>query len=356
MSGSAQLTPAVLRELAATAHRQGLMRLGVVRLDHPGFERAGQELDRHLDEGRHGEMEFMARSRSARKDPGEMLPGACTLLVALAPHDGEGGAVARYAQSADYHTVVHRRLDAVVQALQARLPDAEAIVCVDTRPVMERAAALLAGLGFLGKNGCLIAPGVGSYVLLGEILCTARWVGADAVSEPDRQLWEACGSCRLCLEACPTQAFTGPGRLDPRRCISYLTIEHRGPIPETLADRLGERIAGCDVCQEVCPYNAGVARRDRIPSGAWIEPPPGGRRPVDLVELANLRSGRYRAFVRDTALRRIPRRHLRRNALLALGNRPGPASPDEREAIDRAAADDEPQIRDAAKRALRRRG
>jgi epoxyqueuosine reductase len=362
VSATPELNSALLEELTQVAEAEGLLRLAVVRLDHPGFERAARQLDRHLDEGRHGEMQFMQRSRAARKDPSQMLPGARTLLVALAPYDGEPGPVARYAQHADYHTVLHRRLDAVMTRLRERLPQAEAIACVDTRPVMERAAAVLAGQGFLGKNGCLIAPGLGSYVLLASILCTARWSGPDAVTDGDRVLWDACGSCRACLDACPTQAFIAPGELDPRRCISYLTIEHRGPVPEELADRMGERIAGCDVCQEVCPYNAGMARlevrRARAPAAAWIgpvDPASSGPPVVDLVALANIRSGRYRAFIRDTALRRIPRRSLRRNALLALSNRPGPLGPEERQAVEQAQTDEDPQVRSAALRVLHKR-
>jgi epoxyqueuosine reductase len=353
VSNIPELTPALLRELASVAEQQGLLRLSAVRLDHPGFVRATAALDRHLDEGRHGEMQFMERSRAVRKDPSLMLPEARTLLVALTPHDGIAGPVARYAQHADYHSVLHRRLEPVMERLHQRLPIVEAVACVDTRPVMERAAAVLAGLGFLGKNGCLIAPGLGSYVLIASILCTARWDGPDAVGDGDRVLWDACGHCRACLDACPTEAFIGPGELDPRRCISYLTIEHRGEVPPELADRMGERIAGCDVCQEVCPYNAGSARA-RLCDAAWLDRLDAAR-PVDLVALANLRSGRYRAFVKDTALRRIPRRSLRRNALLALGNRPVALSEDERRAVETAATDEDPQIRSAADRALRKR-
>jgi epoxyqueuosine reductase len=350
------LSSALLDELAGVAREAGMLRLAAVRLDHPGFEQAARALDRYLDEGRHGEMQFMARSREARKDPSAMLPGARTLVVALAPHAGEGGPVARYAQHADYHTVLHRRLDAVVQRLCERLPGVEAMVCVDTKPVMERAAAALAGLGFLGKNGCLIVPGLGSYVLLGSILCTAAWDGPDAVGETVGVPWDACGSCRACLDACPTEAFTSPGQLDPRRCISYLTIEHRGPIADALADRMGMRVAGCDVCQEVCPYNASAGRPDRVPQGAWIDARPGGPPEVDLVELANLRSGRYRAFVRETALRRIPRRSLRRNALIAIGNGEGPLDAEERRAVELAVGDEDAQVRAAAQRVLTRRG
>lgn len=349
-----ELSPALLRELAAVAHDLGLLRLGAVRLDHPGFAPARARLDEHLDAGHHGEMEFMARTRAVRKDPAQMLEGARTVLVAAVPYRGEAGPIARYAQSSDYHTIVHRRLEQLAEHLEPRLPGVRTLVCVDTKPLLERAAAALAGLGFLGKHGCLIVPGLGSTVLLGALLCTAELTGPDAVPDPAAVRWDACGQCTRCLDACPTRAFVQPGQLDPRRCISYLTIEHRGPVEPALADAMGERIAGCDVCQEVCPYNAGPEREARVPALAWIEPPPGRDRSPDLVELANVRSGRYRSFVKHTALRRIPRRSMRRNALLALGNRSGPPTPEERRAAEDALDDDDPQVRAAAARLLSR--
>lgn len=349
------LSPALLHELAAVAAEAGLPRLGAVRLDHPGFRPAGAALDRYVSEGLHGEMEFMARTRALRNDPAEMLPGARTVLVAAVPYRGHAGPIARYAQSADYHTVVHERLEVVEARLLARLPEARTMICVDTKPLLERTAAALAGLGFLGKHGCLIAPGLGSYVLLGALLCTAPLSAPDAVSEPSRVRWDACGQCTRCLDACPTQAFVEPGRLDPRRCISYLTIEHRGPIDPALEDAMGERIAGCDACQEVCPYNGGKERDARVPEAAWIPPPHGRPRTPDLVALANPGTNPYRSFVKHTALRRIPRRSMRRNVLLALGNRPGRASDEERAAIEQAAGDEDPIVRAAAERALRRR-
>ncbi len=349
------LTPPLLQQLAARAAELGLPRLGAVRLDHPGFAPAHAELDRYLDEGLHGEMEFMARTRDVRKDPADMLPGAQTALVVAVPYRGQSSPIARYAQSADYHTVMFQRLAHLAEATTELLPDARCLVCVDTKPLLERAAAALAGLGFVGKSGCVIVPGLGSYVLLGALLCTAPLAGPDAVSDPATVRWDACGQCTRCLDACPTQAFDAPGKLDPRRCISYLTIEHRGPIEPELADAMGERIAGCDVCQEVCPYNAGREREARVPEVAWIEAPGGRDRTPDLIELANARSGRYRSFVKDTALRRIPRRAMRRNALLALGNREGPLLDEEAEAIAKASDDDDPQIREAALRVKARR-
>lgn len=353
MSG---LSPAVLDELARVATGVGLLGLAAVRLDHPGFAAANAALDTHLDAGRHGEMDFMARTRAVRKSPGQMLPGAKTILIAMVPYEGEPGPIARYARYADYHSELHVRLHAVAEALTARVAEARTLICVDTKPVQERAVAALAGLGFIGKNGMLINPGLGSFVLLGSVLTTARWEGPDADVDLARVRWQACGECRLCLDACPTDAFVGVGELDARRCISYLTIEHRGPVDEGLQDRTGDRLVGCDVCQDVCPYNAGRARQSRIPAAARLRAPPSGPPDADPVAIAQLRSSPYRAFVRDTAMRRIPRRHLRRNALIVLGNRTRPLSTPERQAIDRALCDDDPQIRDAAQRIVRRRG
>ncbi len=346
------LTPALLAELATYAESIGLLRLGAVDLRHPGFALANDALDRFLDAGKAGEMEFLVRSREARKDPAHMLPGARSLLVAAVPYTGDAGPVARYARTQDYHTVIHQRLIALERQLHIRLPGVATRICVDTKPVLERSAAALAGLGFLGKHGCLIIPGLGSYVLLGEILCTAEVLGPPTPL-PRTSPWDACGSCTRCLDACPTAAFDRPGELDPRRCISYLTIEHRGPIADELADRMGERIAGCDVCQEICPYNASLTRDDRVPPVAWISAAP---RPLDDVTgLAQISPSQYRAQVRHLALRRIPRRHMRRNALLALGNRTGPVDARELHALALALLDREPQLVAAAQRAALRR-
>ncbi len=358
------LTPALLAELAIHAESVGLLRLGAVDLHHPGFAPAHAALDRFLATGKAGEMDFLVRTGEVRKHPEQMLPGARTLLVAAVPYTGEPGPVARYARTRDYHTVIHQRLIALERQLHALLPGVATLICVDTKPVLERSAAALAGLGFLGKHGCLIVPGLGSYVLLGEILCTAEYqttttpghrtaeYQATTATTPGLP-WDACGACTRCLDACPTAAFDGPGDLDPRRCISYLTIEHRGPVPDHLADRLGERVAGCDVCQEVCPYNASSTRDRRVPAIAWIDPAP---RPLaDVDELAAISPSQYRAQVRHLAVRRIPRKQIRRNALLALGNRSAELGPRELHAIALGLLDGEPQIAAAARRAGERR-
>ncbi|HFE45323.1 MAG TPA: tRNA epoxyqueuosine(34) reductase QueG [Nannocystis exedens] len=348
----------LLALLRLEAEKLGLLRLAAVDLDHPGFIPARATYRHFLDEGKAGSMGFLERTREVRQDPAQMLPGARTLLLVCVPYDGESGPIARYAQSLDYHTVLHGRLLGLQAHLQKIAPGSESLICVDTKPLLERSAAALAGLGFLGKHGCLIVPGLGSYVLLGALMTTAvldNAPGGIDAKTMKTALWDACGSCRRCLDACPTDAFDSPGHLDPRRCIAYLTIEEREPIDDALAAKLGERIAGCDVCQEVCPYNAGD-RQSRTPAVARLDPPPGNPRTIDLLKIAEIGSSRQRALVRGTALRRIPRRHLRRNALLALGNREGQAKGEEAAVLRRGCLDPDPQIAAAASWACTRRG
>ncbi|MEM6291149.1 MAG: tRNA epoxyqueuosine(34) reductase QueG [Myxococcota bacterium] len=353
---SLTIDDAALARISARASAVGLLRLGIVRLDHPGFEPARAAFDRFLDREHEGEMGYLRKTAEVRRDPSAMLEGARSVLVAAVPYrKASDGRIARYARSADYHTEIYSRLEVVGEALKAEVPGAETLICVDTKPLLERSAAALAGLGFVGKHGCVIVPGLGSYVLLGSLLTDVAWSGDDAVQELRRARWDACGECRRCLEACPTDAFVAPGELDARRCISYLTIEHRGPIDEALADRMGGWVAGCDVCQEVCPYNASPSRDRKLPAAAWIPDVPGGPKPADPTKLAVLGSSPHRAFVKGTALRRIPRRAMRRNALIALGNAAGPLDAAEEAAIARSEADDDPQVRWAAERARRRR-
>ncbi len=356
----ARLDDPDLAELAGVAESLGLLRLGAVDLGHPGFERARAALADYLARDAAGEMQFIPRTADIRMDPTRMFPAARSALVAVVPHGGEPGPIARYAQSFDYHTEVHRRLERLREVLERRMPGIETLICVDTKPVLERSIAVLAGLGFLGKNGCLIVPGLGSYLLIGVLLTSATWVGRDrapaSLSEPDSAPWDACGNCRACLDHCPTDAFVEPGKLDPRRCISYLTIEHRGPIDEALAVRMGSRIAGCDVCQEVCPYNRSSGRDERIPASAWIGPPPGRPRVVDLPALAIVGNNQHRQFVKHTPLNRIPRRALQRNAIMSIAKLPGPASAEEQRALESAARDGGPEIAELARWAARRRG
>ncbi len=342
------LRPADLDDLRAVAEAVGVLRLGAASLSDPRLRAAAEAFDRFLDEGRHGTMAFLARSRPARRDVDLVLPGARSALVGVVPYDGRPDPVARYAQHADYHTVLHERFGAVVDRLRARVPGVEARVCVDTKPVMERALAAVAGVGRLGKSGMLIVPGLGTYVVIGVVLTTAPWEERSGSNEEPRDAFAVCGRCTACLDACPTGAFDGPGRLDARRCIAYLTIEHRGVVDPGLAGRVGARVAGCDVCQGVCPHNRGPDRVERIPAHAKLPPPAGGPRlvgsPEALEALARVGSARYRRFVRGTALRRIPRASLRRNALLALAAMDGAGERFARTAEAVAAETDDPGL------------
>jgi len=226
------------------------------------------------------------------------------------------GAIARYARGEDYHLVMRDRLVALADRLAAVLGRPVASrPCVDSAPVLEREWAERGGLGFIAKNTMLIAPGLGSYIVLGELLVDAE-LAPTAPLEPPRP---RCGSCRACLDACPTQAFVDAYVLDARRCISYLTIEHHGEIPRELRASIGTWVFGCDVCQEVCPFNAGTG-----PSDAQIDPllrPRSVEHALpDLVALAARGANQLRQLVKRTALRRVPRDALLRNVAVALGN------------------------------------
>jgi len=214
-------------------------------------------------------MAWLGAQRDQRLDPGKVLAGARSVVAVALSHavpEGEGpapgfGEVARYARGRDYHTVVKRRLAAVVARLLERDPAARALPSCDVAPVMEKAWAQRAGLGWVGKNGCLITPRHGSWVVLGTILL-------DRELEPDAPFAERCGACSLCLPACPTGAIPTPGLVDARRCISFWTIERRGEIPPEPAGRLGRWVFGCDDCQTVCPWNrppAGTADLELVP-------------------------------------------------------------------------------------------
>jgi epoxyqueuosine reductase len=232
----------------------GFHRVGVAPADPLTDD--GARLRSWLDAGHHGDMHWLADTPEARADVTHprVLPGAKTVIVcALSYHRGDepsalpDGSIARYARGRDYHNFLRKRLRKLAAWIR-REHGAEAAPLVDTSPILERAWARRAGVGFVGKHGCVIAPGLGSYLLLGEVVTTLALT-------PDAPMDERCGSCTRCLDACPTGAFVRPWVLDARRCISYLTIERAGPIPEELREGVGDRVLGCDACQEVCPFN-----------------------------------------------------------------------------------------------------
>lgn len=310
-------------QLEAWVQALGLGKVGVVALDDPQLERARQAYRAFLAQDLAGEMGYLEKNQELREDASRLLPGAKSALVFATGYRGEQSEIARYAQGQDYHRVLDSRLRSLVERLEARWPDATFLRCVDTKPVLERAFAQVAGLGFIGKHGCVIVPGWGSYVFLSVLLTTLgpeTWEHAIAPLASQDEPWDRCASCMRCLEACPTDAFLAPGKLDPRRCISYLTIEHRGEIDEDLAQEMGQRVAGCDVCQEVCPYNLSPSRESRIDERQWLPPAPSGLKLSSLVQLGKKGSSQYRRWVKDTALNRIPRASMLRNVLIAMGN------------------------------------
>jgi epoxyqueuosine reductase len=295
-----------------------------------GFVRVGfapvAAFERHrvyrdwLARGFAGEMGYLQRDVETRRDPRALFASARTVVtVALSYAHPEGpdvpaealgprGRIARYARGDDYHVVLKRKLGGLASSLERALGrPLAALACVDTRPLLEREAAQASGLGFIAKNTMLIAPGAGSLLLLGELLL-------DVDCEPEPGLEPRCGECTRCLTACPTGAFVDAYTLDARRCISYLTIELTGAIPVELRPLVGDHVFGCDICQDVCPFNA--ATHDASPE---LAPRPGMSRP-SLRRLLALSSSDYRRLVKGSAMRRVHRPQLQRNAAVALGN------------------------------------
>jgi epoxyqueuosine reductase len=305
----------------------------------------GAAFERWLAAGYAGEMDYLPRGRDARLDPSRLLPGVRSVVaVALSygPHDDAPTwqPVAAYARGRDYHDVMRPRLAALAEDIR-RLggPETRTRACVDTSAVLERDLAAQVGLGWVGKNTNLLDQRLGSYFFIGIVLTTTALAGGESVAD-------RCGSCTACLDACPTSAFTGPYVLDARRCISYLTIEHRGAIAVELRPALGEWAFGCDVCQTVCPWNrrAAAATEPELSPSGELEP---------LASLLELDEAAFRARFRGSAITRAKRRGFLRNVAVALGNqRDVSAVPALRRAADHA----EPLVRDAARWALRRIG
>jgi epoxyqueuosine reductase len=304
-------------ELKALAQGLGFARAGIAAAD--ALHEDAERLRAWVAAGRHGQMQYMADTTEVRADPrhADMMPSARSVIVLATAYarspglprlDGSGGRIARYAQGRDYHPLLYDRLRAIKRHLHAA--GATARACVDSMPVLERAWAVRAGLGFIGKNACLIIPGLGSHVLLSVVLTSAELV-------PDQPMPERCGSCRLCLDACPTQAFLGPRQLDARRCISYLTIEHEGSIAEELRSGMGEWLFGCDVCQDVCPYNK---RAPAPPTAADHHAPKERIRELGAEDFLRMSDDVFDRYTRSTALRRAGRAGMARNAAIVLGN------------------------------------
>lgn len=300
--------------------------------------------DDWMAKGFAGEMTWLARHAGVRADTTRAEPGMRSAIVVGLDYGGRqpAGPFARYARGTDYHRVMWDRLDALGAWLTAEC-GARTRSYVDTGPILERDLARQAGLGWVGKNTMLINPERGSFFFIGALF-TDSALQADAPFDADR-----CGSCTRCLDACPTQAFPEPHVLDARTCISYLTIELRTDIDETLRAAVGDHIYGCDVCQDVCPWNERFAR-DVNPADFLPDP---ARESPDLAEMLALDDAGFRARFRDSAVTRAKRAGFARNVAVALGNRQHDA---DIPALARAAHDTNAMVRRHARWALEQFG
>jgi len=310
----------------------------------PAVQPAGAgRLDAWLAAGYAGQMHYLAERREAYDHPKYVLDGARSVVMLAMPYqtadpnpvEGLRGRVSRYAWGErDYHDLIRERLHQLADYLRELAPAAHTRGVVDTAPLLEREFAQLAGLGWIGKNTLLLSKDAGSYFFLAALL-TDQLLQFDAPHEADH-----CGTCTACLDACPTDAFVQPYLLDASRCISYLTIELQDDIPTELRSNIGQWLFGCDVCQEVCPWN-----HDATQSTEQAFAPLASMNPVDLPPLFELDDQQFRQRFRHTPLWRAHRRGLLRNAAIVLGNRADPAA---LPALARGLQDDELLVRRAA--------
>ena len=311
------LTSAELKTaLAEAAYAQGFDAIGVARPD--SIPHAAEGLRQFLAAGAHGDMDWMASKADRRGDPRALWPDVRAVImlgVDYGPHveplailkERTRGAISVYAQGDDYHDVIKPRLKHLGRWLVDNA-GGDIKVFIDTAPLMEKPLAQAAGLGWQGKHTNLVSRRHGSWLFLGAILTTLEL-------PPDESEADHCGSCRACLDVCPTDAFPAPYRLDARRCISYLTIEHKGPIPRALRPLMGNRIYGCDDCLAVCPWNkfAQAGREAKLAARAALGRP-------ELGALARLDDAGFRALFAKSAVKRIGRARFLRNVLIAIGN------------------------------------
>ena len=313
------------RDVKEEARAAGFDLCGVAPVaDFPELGFLGEWLAR----GYAGEMHYLHRTAERRASVRAVMPSARSVICLGVVYntdrpyssqnaDSSRAAIARYAWGDDYHVVVERRLGRLVERLRAIAgEDFDARAYVDTGPVQERVYAQYAGLGWIGKNTCLINENLGSWIFLAEILCSLAL-------EPDTPGFDQCGTCARCLEACPTGALVDAGVLDSTRCLSYLTIELKGPIPDEHRDGIGQHAYGCDICQEVCPWNIppGIGKSDEP---QWQ--PRDGLDSPRLIDLWNRSDDSLRALLKGSAMKRAGVKRLRRNLAVAIGNSGDPAA------------------------------
>ena len=316
--------PTLARDIKRWAIELGFADAGISGTDLGEDE---QHLQRWLDGGHHGEMEYMARHGTKRTRPAELEPGTQRVISVRMDYippgtanawdvlnDGEAGYVSRYALGRDYHKLMRQRLQKLAERIHGAVGDFGYRAYVDSAPVLEKALARNAGLGWIGKHTVLINRRAGSYFFLGELY-------TDLPLPVDQPASEHCGTCTRCIEVCPTQAITGPYQLDAKRCISYLTIELKGSIPEDLRAPMGNRIFGCDDCQLVCPWNKFAQ--------VTTEPDFAPRHSLDGAKLVELFGWTEQEFLKRTegmAIRRTGYEGWLRNIAVALGNAPPSAA------------------------------
>jgi len=342
------MSAALKAALAGRATAEGFAAMGVCRPD--AIPDAAGRLAAYLDDGRHGQMGWMADRAHWRGNPASLWPDARSVIMLAElytpSHDPladlarrDRGAISVYATGKDYHDLIKPRLKRLGRWLIEQAPETAIKVFVDTAPVMEKPLAAAAGLGWQGKHTNLLGQDLGNWFFLGAIFTTLD-LPPDAAATP------RCGSCSACLDICPTDAFPAPFQLDARRCISYLTIEHRGPVDPALRPALGNRIFGCDDCLAVCPWNkfakAGAELRYRGPDQ---------RRAPALAMLAGLDDADFRDMFRGSPVKRIGRDRFVRNVCYAIGNSGDPALAPHAAAL---ADDPDPAVSDAARWAVER--
>ena len=321
MRSSISEPAALTTRLRARAQALGFQAFGIAPA--AGDPHLAERLAAFIAAGHHGTMDWLAETLARRASPQAMWPEALSAIVVATNYGPDedplavtkipdAGAISVYARGRDYHDVIKGKLKDLAGEL-ARLAGAEVKVFVDTAPLMEKPLAMAAGIGWQGKHTNLVSRDYGSWLFLGVILTTAEL-------EPDAPQADLCGSCRACLDACPTNAFPAPYRLDARRCISYLTIEHKGHIDEGLRPGIGNRIYGCDDCLAVCPWNkfAQTGREAKLSARADLNAPP-------LAMLAGLDDAAFRALFTASPIKRIGRDRFIRNVLIAIGNSADPA-------------------------------
>ena len=317
-------------QIEAEKHSRELSLLIKQRALAEGFEKVGivpaaplheehNQLKRWLDRGFHGQMSWMARDPHLRSDPQRLMPGSRSVVVVAknyftpAKHsdDPATGKVSRYAWGDDYHDVVGAKLRSLLSWIKQTTPSAEGKVCVDIQPMMDKAWAVRAGLGWLGKHTNVITTEYGSWVFIGELLLNVELEYDQHIAE------DHCGTCTLCIEACPTAAITEPYVVDSNKCISYQTIESREPqLPKEIGEKLGAWLYGCDICQDVCPWN----RFEQVTDELRFEPRAGNVN-AQLTDIIEMTPESYAGRYRHSAMKRAKLSGLKRNALTLLQNR-----------------------------------